>query len=148
MAELKYAITHFEFGVRGNVTHKPDEKFLEALKEEGIFKMISDFYDLLRVSKIKNLFPIQDDKEFLMAKEHSAFFFIQLCGGPDYFNQARGAPMMAARHSKFKITPSARIIWLKCFKTVIQKLNIDDEQKDIFWKYLDIFSHWMVNTPK
>jgi len=146
--ELKYEITHFEYGVRGEITHKPDSKFLQALGEEGIFNMVDDAYERIKVSEIKDMFPIHSDEAFEAAKKHLAFFLIQLCGGPDYFNQERGAPMMRARHAVFKITPSSRIVWLKCFKEAIKPLKIDDEQKYIFWRYLDVFSHWMVNTPE
>ena len=144
---LELEITNYELGERAELTHKPGIKFLEALGEDGIRVMISDFYDLLIKSDVSHLFP-QDEKIFEMAKKHSADFFIQLCGGPDYFNKSRGAPRMAARHMAFKITPSARIVWLECFREVVLKLNIQDEQKIIFWKYLDVFSNWMTNTKE
>lgn len=144
---LELKITSFELGERGEVTHKPGQSFLDALGEDGIRKMISDFYDLLIKSEISDMFP-PDDKIFQMAKKHSADFFIQLCGGPDYFNQSRGAPRLAARHMPFSITPRGRIVWLECFREVILKLDINDELKLNFWKYLDVFSNWMTNTPE
>ena len=143
---LELKITKFELGVRGEITHKPNKTLLDALGEDGMRKMISDFYDLLIKSEISDMFP-QDEKVFSMAKEHSANFFIQFCGGPDYFNQTRGAPRLAGRHMPFKITPSSRIVWLECFREVILKLDISDDLKLNFWKYLDVFSNWMTNTP-
>ena len=109
-------------------------------------KLISDHYDLLRVSNIKGLFP-PSDEGFELAKKHSADFFIQICGGPDYFNQSRGAPMMAGRHAAFKITPEARLIWLESYIKVLEPLDMPDDLKQSFWNYLDIFSIWMMNTP-
>jgi len=144
---LELDITKFELGERGEVTHKPGKPLLNALGEDGMRKMISDFYDLLIKSEISDLFP-QDEKVFAMAKKHSANFFIQLCGGPEYFNKERGAPRLAARHMAFKITPAGRIVWLECFREVILKLDISDDLKINFWKYLDVFSNWMTNSPE
>ncbi|RBQ27050.1 globin [Arcobacter sp. CECT 9188] len=143
---MNYNITNAPFGVRPPVS-KPSPKFLEVLGEENLRKLVSAHYDILRKSEIQDMFP-QDDKEFEKAKQHSADFFIQICGGPDYFNQNRGNPMMVARHQPFKITPKARLVWLDSYKTVLENLELEDELKQSFWNYLDVFSIWMINTPQ
>ena len=143
---MQFTITEAPMGIRPPVV-KPDPKVLEFLGEEGMRKLISDHYDLLRQSDIKGLFP-PTDEGFALAKQHSADFFIQICGGPDYFNQTRGAPMMAGRHSAFKITPEARMIWLESYIKVLEPLDMPEDLKLSFWNYLDIFSIWMVNTPE
>ncbi|MCG3720288.1 globin, partial [Aliarcobacter butzleri] len=89
---MNYNITQAQFGVRPPVT-KPDPKVLEFLGEDGMRKLISEHYDILKTSEIKDLFP-KNEEAFALAKQHSADFFIQICGGPDYFNQNRGNPMM------------------------------------------------------
>ncbi len=143
---MQFNITQAQLGTRPPVV-KPDPKVLQFLGEEKMRKLISDHYDLLRVSNIKGLFP-PTPEGFEMAKKHSADFFIQICGGPDYFNQSRGAPMMAGRHAAFKITPEARKIWLESYIIVLSKLDMPDDLKLSFWNYVDIFSVWMVNTPE
>lgn len=143
---MQFTITQAQLGQRPPVV-KPDPKVLSFLGEEGMRKLISNHYDLLRQSNIKGLFP-PTDEGFELAKKHSADFFIQICGGPDYFNQNRGAPMMAGRHSAFKITPEARMIWLESYIKVLEPIDMPDDLKQSFWNYLDIFSIWMVNTPQ
>ena len=143
---MQFNITDAPLGARPPVV-KPDPKVLEFLGEDKMRKLISDHYDLLRISNIKGLFP-PSDEGFEMAKKHSADFFIQICGGPDYFKQTRGAPMMAGRHSAFKITPEARMIWLESYIKVLEPLEMPEDLKLSFWNYLDIFSIWMVNTPE
>ena len=143
---MQFTITEAPMGIRPPVV-KPDPKVLEFLGEEGMRKLISDHYDLLRQSDIKGLFP-PTDEGFALAKQHSADFFIQICGGPDYFNQNRGAPRMVGRHHPFKITPNARKIWLESYIIILNKLDMPDDLKQSFWNYLDIFSIWMVNTPQ
>ena len=143
---MQFNITQAQFGTRPPVV-KPDPKVLEFLGEDGMRKLISDHYDLLKESNIKGLFP-PTPEGLEQAKKNSADFFIQICGGPDYFNQNRGAPMMVGRHQPFKITPEARKIWLESYIIVLSKLDMPDDLKLSFWNYLDIFSVWMVNTPE
>ena len=135
------------FGVRVPVT-KPIPEFLLEMGEEEIRKLISDHYDKLKVSEIAFLFPL-DEKEFEEAKKHSSDFFIQICGGPAYFNQNRGAPQMVGRHAPFRITASARNTWLELYKPLILELKekgVTETSLQSFWNYLDVFSSWMINT--
>lgn len=141
---MQYNITPAQVGTRPSV-ELPNPEILEFLKEEGMRKLVSDHYDLLKQSAIKDMFP-PSEEGFKMAKKHSADFFIQICGGPQYFNLNRGRPMMAARHSPFKITPEARRIWLESYAIVLSNLDMKDELKQSLWNYLDIFSIWMMNT--
>ncbi len=137
-------IKELQFGVRDNVTI-PDREFYKVVGEEGIRNMVSRHYDLLIESSIKKLFPI-DDKELEQSKKNSADFMIQICGGPDYFNQHRGQPRMADRHKGFTITPEARIVWLNCYKQALLELGAPEQLTVSFWEYINIFSNWMVNT--
>lgn len=141
---MDFSISHFEFGQRPPVTI-PTPEFLEKLTEAGIRKMVSDHYDLLSQSEIKDLFP-RIDEALDKAKQRSSDFFIQICGGHPYFNENRGKPMLARRHATFAITPQARIVWLKCYQQVLSKLELPDDVKQSFWNYLNVFSVWMVNT--
>lgn len=141
--ELK--ITPYQFGERPQPT-TPVPDFLKEVGEEGIRQMVSRHYDLLRESAIKDLFPAQPEA-LELAKKYAADFIVQICGGPDYFNQNRGRPMLSARHQPFAITPEARIKWLECYREAILELNIAEELILSFWNYINVFSNWMVNTP-
>ncbi len=146
---MDFRITFAPFGVRPDVV-KPSPKFLEEVGEEGIRELVSKHYDSIKESSIYHLFP-QNDEEFEQAKKNSSDFFIQICGGPKYFNKNRGAPMMSKRHSPFKITPYAREVWLTLYIPLMIELlekGISKESVISYWNYLDIFSLWMVNTPE
>lgn len=143
---MNYTITQGKFGQRPEVGGIPSPRVLEVLGEEGMRKLVSRHYDLLVQSEIKQLFPpVPEVLE--IAKKNSADFFVQICGGPKYFNENRGAPRMVARHQKFKIDENARIIWLNLFAEALEETNLDEELKKNFWNYIDIFSIWMINTP-
>ena len=148
---MDFIISHGTIGVRPPVT-KPHPAFLDLVGEEGVRKMVSDHYDLVVDSEIKALFPIDAD-DLAEAKKHASDFLIQICGGPDYFNQNRGAPQMVGRHAPFRITMEARQVWLEEYAKVLATVKTKDGEdipEDIlksFWDYLDVFSLWMVNTP-
>ena len=141
---MELLISKYLPGEKPDVT-LPSVKMFEILGEEGIRSLVSNHYDLLAKSEIKDLFP-KNPVALDKAKEHSADFFIQICGGPMYFNKNRGKPMLNRRHLPFKITAESRIIWLECYKTVLLKTNLPEEVLFSFWNYLDVFSKWMVNT--
>jgi len=143
---MEFKINIYEFGQRPAVA-LPSPELLTLLKEEGIRKMVSDHYDLLSKSEIRNLFPkIQEQLE--KAKQRSADFFVQICGGPPYFNENRGKPMLASRHSPFSIRPQDRIVWLNCYAKVLSSLDLPVAVAQSFWDYLNVFSFWMVNTKE
>ncbi|MDD4970518.1 MAG: globin [Paludibacter sp.] len=142
---MNLTINSYQFGERPDVI-KPDPDFYNQLGEDGIRKLVSKHYDLLRESPIKKLFPADND-ELEKAKQNSADFMIQISGGPDYFNQHRGKPRMADRHAAFTITPEGRIIWLNCYKQALKELTIPENLILSFWNYINVFSNWMVNTP-
>lgn len=142
---LNLEITPYQIG-DNPLVKKLTHKLLESLGEEGVRDMINKHYGLLKISSIKHLFPVHNEKAFELAKKHSADFFIQLSGGPNYFEQNRGAPKMRQRHAKFQIDANARVIWLECFKTVVEDLDMSDEIKQDFWDYLNPFSAWMINS--
>ena len=137
-------INSYKLGDRPQVTI-PDPSFYNALGEDGIRKMVSRHYDLMRISSIKELFPIEDE-EFEQAKLRSSDFMIQICGGPEYFNQHRGSPKLINRHAGFSINPEGRIVWLKCYRQALLELSLPENALISFWEYINVFSSWMVNT--
>lgn len=145
---LNLEILPGQLGVRNPVT-KPHPGFLPEIGEARLRQLINDHYTLIRDSDIAHLFPA-DEAEFEAAKKHSADFFIQICGGPDYFNQSRGAPRMVGRHAPFRIDEAARLRWLELYQTLLPQLveeGISEAHVQSFWNYINVFSGWMINTP-
>lgn len=144
MKNIDLTITPATYGERLNV-QKPSPGILTVLKEEGIRKLVSDHYDLLVQSKIKHLFP-DDEEQLKMAKQHAADFFIQVMGGPSYFNMRRGQPAMTRRHAQFKIDAEGREEWLRCYQQLMPQLPLPDHLIQSYWNYLNNFSSWMINS--
>lgn len=143
MQQLNFDISPAQKGERLPV-QKPSPGILQILKEEGIRKLVNDHYDLLVKSPIKDLFPTVPE-QLDAAKQYAADFFIQVMGGPEYFNMNRGQPAMTRRHAQFKISEEGRIEWLKCYQELIPKLDLPDHLKQSYWNYLNNFSSWMIN---
>jgi len=147
-SSLDFSIQAYQEGINPPVT-KPNPVFLTDITEQGMRDLLDRFYMGLYESPIKDIFP--KDKEVMkQAGQFSADFFIQICGGPQYFIQSRGAPQMRKRHAPFRITPNARLHWLVTFEEALQPIINEklssEENIQSFWNYLNVFSQWMINS--
>jgi hemoglobin len=127
---------------------KPLPSFLEEVGEEGIRDLLSRFYACLDQSPIRHIFPATNSKEMQEASQVSADFFIQICGGPPYFNQKHGMPQMRMRHAPFSISAESRLHWLVCFEEALKPLEktVSKESLQSFWNYVNVFSIMMINS--
>ncbi len=144
LKNMEFNITEYVAGQKPPVT-LPSKEMYRILGEQGIRQVVYDHYELLSESAVKELFP-EKGPELEKAKKHASDFFVQICGGPMYFNKNRGRPMMYKRHLPHKITPEARKVWLDCYRQVLQKSDLPEPVLQSFWKYLDDFSIWMINS--
>ncbi len=144
---MNYTITPYNANFIPPV-QKPDQNFLPQVTEQGIRDLLTRLYTCLDKSPVREIFPLADTEGMLEAAQVSADFFIQICGGPDYFNQNRGMPQMRGRHAPFAITPEARLHWLTCFEEALKPLEstVSKESLQSFWNYINIFSIMIINT--
>lgn len=139
---------HITTDFDGNVPRVtlPSPDFLKYIGEEKFRALVSRHYDLLTESSVNHLFP-KSEKALEMAKSRSADFFIQLMGGPEYYKENRGEPMMRKRHLPFKIDMNARITWLQCYQIALNEMkDVPAHLLQSYWDYLDKFSLWMINV--
>jgi hemoglobin len=124
----------------------PSREIYAAMGEDGIRRMIEDFYRELGSSPVRAMFP----RDLVASSRKSAAFFVQLLGGPQEYSERFGPPRMRARHLAFTITPSARDAWLACFERVlahaVDSYGFPAQHLDGFRQFLQRFSLWMVNT--
>jgi hemoglobin len=124
----------------------PSREIHGLMGRDNIYRMLEDFYRELGASAVRGLFP----KDLLMSSQKSAAFFVQLLGGPPEYSERHGPPRMRARHMPFRITRSARGVWLACFERILDRATADysfpEEHLAGFRQFLQAFSLWMVNT--
>lgn len=149
---MSMKITPVEKGADVYVSFKkPMKDFYEAIGgEEGMRKLMYNFYDKIYESEISHFFP-QDEEEFEEIKVKNTKFFIQICGGPKvYEDEAKGMNLdeyMIRLHDDFSITEKARIEWLGTIREAIEEVEgLSPEIIENFWDYLDSFSKLTVNT--
>ena len=56
---------------------------------------------------------------------------------------------MVGRHAPFRIDAKARETWLELYKPLLEELKdkgVTETSLYSFWRYLDVFSVWMINT--
>jgi len=129
----------------------PSSRFYEAIGgEDGMRKLMFNFYDKIYESEIAHFFP-QDEDEFEKIKVKNTKFFIQICGGPKvYEDEAKGMNLdefMIRVHDDFSITEKARVEWLGTIREALAEVNgVDEEIIEDFWNYLDQFSKLTVNS--
>lgn len=133
------------------VFKNPSKEFYDAIGgEEGMRKLMYNFYDKIYESDIAHFFP-QDEEEFEKVKVKNSKFFIQICGGPKvYEDEAKGMNLneyMIRLHDDFSINEKARIEWLGTMREALNEVkDVDEALKESFWNYLDNFSKLTVNT--
>ena len=124
----------------------PSPEILAGMGEEGVFRMLADFYLELERSALRGMFPA----DMAEASRKSAAFFVQLLGGRPLFSQTYGPPQMRKRHLPFEIDAAARGVWLECFERVlanaVDRYSFPAEHLEGFRAFLHSFSAWMVNT--
>lgn len=127
----------------------PDPSIWAALGEEGLTRLLQDFYLELGRSPIAAMFP-QGEAALREAGARSAWFFAGVCGGPPLFAQRVGPPRMRARHLAFRIDAQARRHWLDCWEPVLaqapRRYGFPEAALPGFRAFLEGFSAWMVNT--
>lgn len=139
--------------VKGEVVEfkNPAKEFYEAVGgEEGMKKLMYNFYDKIYESDIAHFFP-QDEDEFEKVKIKNSKFFIQICGGPKvYEDEAKGTDLneyMIRIHDNFSINEKSRIEWLGTMREALNELEgVDEKAIKSFWSYLDNFSKLTVNS--
>ena len=123
-----------------------NSEIYSSMGEEGIFGMLSAFYQELENSPIRSMFG----EDMQAASRRSAAFYVQLLGGPPMYNQKYGNPMMRRRHFPFEIDEASRQVWRDCFYRVLEnateKYSFPEEHLPAFREFIERFSRWMVNT--
>ena len=126
----------------------PPAGIYEAIGEEGLYKLLEDFYLRIEKSEIKEIFP-KGEMAMKAASQKSADFFIGLLGGPPLYHKKYGPPRLRARHLPFPIPEAARLVWLQCFKesilTAVRENRFPAHLQNAFYDFLESFSTWMVN---
>ena len=116
----------------------------EELGAEKLSELMHAFYT--RVAKHPQLIPIfPEDLTETIRKQIQ--FQTQYLGGPNYYTEEHGHPMMRARHMNFKITPDRAQAWLECMTEAMDEVGLDEKFRKTYFQRLVMTAHHMINAP-
>ncbi len=120
------------------------DSFYERVGGRDTFEqLVSHFYALVAIDPI--LKPMYPDEDFHGAARRLMMFLEQYWGGPTTYQEERGHPRLRMRHAQFQIDVAARDAWLRCMKSAVDELSIEEADRVILWSYLELAANSLVN---
>ncbi|MFC0189110.1 globin [Fictibacillus aquaticus] len=110
---------------------------------QGIEKLVTVFYSY--VSKDPLLSPLFPDDLTETARKQTQFLS-QFFGGPPFYTEEHGHPMLRARHMPFPITKKHAAAWLDCMKRALNTRNVPLPLQEFILSRLTMTAYHMVNT--
>ena len=122
----------------------PDESdiYTAVGGDAPFFELVDAFYRGVDTDPLlRTLYP--DDLG--PGKLHLAWFLIQRFGGPELFNQRRGAPRLRMRHASFPITIAMRDAWMHHMLNAIENVPVFAPHKDVMREYFEHSATFLIN---
>lgn len=125
----------------------PHNSVYEAVGGMPTFeKIVAGFYEQIPEDDI--LGPMYPDQDFAGAADRLRWFLAQYWGGPQLFNENRGAPRMRMRHMNYPIDMAAHDRWLELMKNSLD--NIDEETlpmpyRQMIWQHMNQLAGMLIN---
>jgi hemoglobin len=120
----------------------PFQSIYEAIGEEQIRILVKNFYlEVAQNASLRKLYP--EDLE--PAERRLFLFLLQVFGGPSTYSEERGHPRLRMRHFEWKIDPSMRDHWLNAMLSALDKLNPEQNTKELMMQYFVQVANHMIN---
>ena len=120
------------------------DSFYDRVGGRATFEqLVSHFYALVAIDPI--LKPMYPDEDFHGAAQRLMMFLEQYWGGPSTYQEQRCHPRLRMRHAQFHIDLAARDAWLRCMKSAVDELSIEEADRVILWSYLELAANSLVN---
>ena len=119
------------------------ETLYSKIGPERLQLVLDHFYDMIfDESSISHLF--KGDKDEIKTKQF--MFLTQFLGGPQLYSQKFGHPKMRMRHLPHAIDDAARVEWLRCMRSAIDKTFVEDKDLgDALYNCFPQLAEHMVN---
>ncbi|MDV2685073.1 globin [Alkalihalophilus lindianensis] len=115
----------------------------EALGGEAVLsELVDTFYSY--VAKHPDLAPLFPNDLTETARKQKQFL-TQFLGGPTYYTEEHGHPMLRARHMPFTITNTQADAWLACMNQSMDDLEITGLIREYIMERLTMTAYHMVN---
>jgi hemoglobin len=105
--------------------------------------LVDRFYEGVATDPVlRPMYP----EDLAESKEHLALFLAQYWGGPDRYNQLRGAPRLRMRHAPFVIGSAASEAWLKHMTAAVHAAGLDPDDEARMLDYLAMAARSLINA--
>ena len=115
--------------------------------EPRVKALVERFYDLMDLEPAYSALRAVHGSQLVNARQRLFWFLCGWLGGPQYYTEQFGHPMLRARHMPFKIGILERDQWLACMDQAMGETGVPQDLRaalrDSFFKTAD----WMRNTP-
>ncbi|HEY3333350.1 MAG TPA: globin [Capsulimonadaceae bacterium] len=110
--------------------------------DEPFYRLVDTFYERVEADPpLRALYP----PDLATGKNHLAWFLIQRFGGPEHFNQKRGAPRLRMRHVHFKIDLQMRNAWMSAMMDAVESLPVFAPHVETMRAYFDHSATFLIN---
>jgi len=106
------------------------------------FALVDAFYERVEQNPtLRALYP----EDLGPGKQHLAWFLIQRFGGPEHFNQRRGAPRLRMRHVHFKIDLAMRNAWMDSMLQAVDAIDVFVPHRALMIDYFEHAATFLIN---
>lgn len=106
---------------------KPSTFFEWLGGESGVRLLVNTFYDVMDTDPRAAPIRAMHAGDLSEAREKLTLFLTGWTGGPQYYIERYGHPMLRARHLPFPIDASARDQWMYCMIQAMHKLGLQED---------------------
>lgn len=113
---------------------------------ETFDRLIRDFY--AGVAGDRDLRAMYPEEDLGPASDRLRMFLEQFWGGPRTYSEQRGHPRLRMRHVPFRITAAMRDRWLSHMLPAVERLELDDEDRQALRDYFVGAADFLVNASE
>jgi len=124
---------------------KHDSVFEWIGGEAAIKAMVECFYDLMDLDPAYRQLRLAHGSDLTSARQRLFWFLCGWMGGPQYYTERFGHPMLRARHMPFSIGIAERDQWLACMRQAMGETGVDPELQRRLTESFFQTADWMRN---
>jgi hemoglobin len=121
----------------------PFQSIYELIGEDQIRLLTRYFYE--EVSENEPLRRLYPEDDLAPAERRLFLFLLQVFGGPQTYSEERGHPRLRLRHLDWQIDPAMRDHWLNAMLTALDRLDPDQNAKELMAGYFIKVANHMIN---
>jgi hemoglobin len=113
--------------------------------EQAVRSMTERFYDLMELEPAYAALRAAHGPDLGNARQRLFWFLCGWLGGPSYYTDRFGHPMLRARHLPFAIGIKERDQWLACMAQAMQETQVPTELRERLEQSFFQTADWMRN---